>query len=485
MNYNNYIISLTTIPSRVNYIENTIKSLFEQTLKPTKIILNIPKKYNFRFDSSIDENIIREISKKYNNLLFINYIDKDYGPGTKLLGLIKSNLIEQYTNNTNNTNNTYIVLVDDDIFYKPYMIEYFDKYNKTCFDNKLDVASFAAYNHKNITIGQGVDGFFINVNKLNDFDNYYNIIKDCDYVNYHDDYYISYYFYIKQIPINFIKPPFNSDIYINTNISQVDGLLYIKDKYSRKNLNNKLNEILTSLNNENKFKNIKSIIVNNYIIDTNNCQVITTTLRDNIISNLRKENLINNFQKKYNFDINFIEGIKYKSWGKLEQFQATLIMLEEYEKSNYDYGIICQDDFFPIDNFLEELNKTIELLPSNWNCLHLCPGFLWGRKFRDKSKIGLLNYEYILEKNIFNFHDSGRFFINCNPEQYYNNNLWLGGPVAFIIKKTYISEFIKKYKDNFDNDDRSLVKILDENIFICRNPQLGYEEECGGTSLKH
>ena len=43
MNYNNYIISLTTIPSRVNYIENTIKSLFEQTLKPTKIILNIPK----------------------------------------------------------------------------------------------------------------------------------------------------------------------------------------------------------------------------------------------------------------------------------------------------------------------------------------------------------------------------------------------------------------------------------------------------------
>lgn len=255
-NYNNYIISLTTIPSRVNYIENTIKSLFEQTLKPTKIILNIPKKYNFRFDSSIDENIVKEISKKYDNLLLINYIDKDYGPGTKLLGLLKSNLIKEYINNTNNT---YIILVDDDILYKPYMIEYFHKYNKTYFDNNLDVASFCAYNYKNITIGQGADGFFINVNKLNDFDNYYNIIKDCDYVNYHDDYYISYYFYIKQIPINFIKPPFNSLIYINTNISQVDGLAYIKDKYSRKNLNNKLNEILTSLNNENKFKNIKLI----------------------------------------------------------------------------------------------------------------------------------------------------------------------------------------------------------------------------------
>ena len=157
MNYNNYIVSLTTIPSRINYIENTIKSLFEQTLKPTKIVLNIPKKYNFRFDSSIDENIIKEISKKYNNILFINYIDKDYGPGTKLLGLIKSNLLKEYINNTYRT---YIILFDDDIFYKPYMIEYFDKYNKISFDYNVHVASFAAYNHKNITIGQGVDGFF-------------------------------------------------------------------------------------------------------------------------------------------------------------------------------------------------------------------------------------------------------------------------------------------------------------------------------------
>ena len=42
---NNYIVSLTTIPTRINFIEKTIKSLVEQTLKPSKIILNIPKKY--------------------------------------------------------------------------------------------------------------------------------------------------------------------------------------------------------------------------------------------------------------------------------------------------------------------------------------------------------------------------------------------------------------------------------------------------------
>ena len=40
-NYSKYIISLTTIPSRINYIENTLNSLIEQTIKPEKIILNI------------------------------------------------------------------------------------------------------------------------------------------------------------------------------------------------------------------------------------------------------------------------------------------------------------------------------------------------------------------------------------------------------------------------------------------------------------
>ena len=89
-----------------------------------------------------------------------------------------------------------------------------------------------------------------------------------------------------------------------------------------------------------------------------------------------------------------------------------------------------------------------------------------------------------MDKTTFNYHKSGRFFIDCNPKEYYNHNLWLGGPVAFIIKHACITQFIHKYKQNFDHDDRTLVNILNNNTFICRNPQLGYEEECGGTSNK-
>lgn len=942
MVYNKYIISLTTIPSRINNIDNTIKSLLDQTLKPEKIILNIPNKYNLRFNLDIDKNIIDNILKKYNNeLLIVNYIDYDYGPGTKLLGLIKSNIIKlSYFNN----NNVYIVLVDDDHIYKSYMIEYFDNYNKKKFNNKLNVASFYCYNLDKIKIAQGADGFFIRYSLLDKFSNYYNIIKNYDYINYHDDYYISYYFYIRKIQIEYIEPPYNL-IYIENNNLNKDDLINITGKYNRNDINYNIHNILNLLYIEGKFNNIKNnniknnnitnsicyfysysnienvyslsfpiikkycnlhnysyefyhdnieyiykphwnkilygikllekkldveyfiwvdhdIIIKNfnikidelierynfknnnanfmmsedpiskinfntgivifknnndslnifkklidirnnltkylkfkkyhnhdfhkkgslqdtltfllyfsenpndllsvphkilqsfypagnqyqlgdfcghvagpqgdeliqymknlinmdtlnintnicssinyseytmvnnkhitqiqsfvryinenniegcivecgvwkggimmacmneqkkynqnrefYLYDTydgftepknekdllsdkikykeltdkglkwhkidlecvkknislcnydykkinyikgdvletlnyifpekisilrldtdwydltkkelnvlynkvshkgfviiddynnidtngnprgarvacneffeiikneiieleviktnsgldeqtipycfqrciktnkinsNNCIIITTTLTDNNISEMRKKNIIDNLQEKYNFDINFINGTKYKKWEKNEQFESTLNMLEKFKSlSNYEYGIICQDDFYPIDNFLEELNKTIELLPSNWECLHLCPGFLWGRKFRDKSKIGKLNPEYNMSINDYNYDISGRFFINIDSNKYINKNMWLGGPIAFIIKHSYISKFIIDYKNNYDNDDRTLTKILNNNTYICREPQLGYEEECGGTS---
>jgi len=39
-------VSLTTIPSRINHLNFTIDSLMNQSLSATKIILNIPIKYN-------------------------------------------------------------------------------------------------------------------------------------------------------------------------------------------------------------------------------------------------------------------------------------------------------------------------------------------------------------------------------------------------------------------------------------------------------
>ena len=248
MSSNKYIISLTTIPSRIDYIETTIKSLVEQTLKPEKIILNIPKKYNFRFESSIDEHIIKKTLNKYIDEIIINYIDEDYGPGTKLLGLIKSDIIKL------DLKDTYIVLVDDDVKYLPNMLEYFDNYNNKHHDNNLAVASFFCYNPYGFTIGQGVDGFFIKSNLLNKFEHYYDIIKNYDYINNNDDFFISYYFYLKQISIHRI--PKKKLYYTKIESSKINSLFEIKDKYNRHNLNKKINEIFKKLNKEGKFDDI-------------------------------------------------------------------------------------------------------------------------------------------------------------------------------------------------------------------------------------
>ena len=59
---------------------------------------------------------------------------------------------------------------------------------------------------------------------------------------------------------------------------------------------------------------------------------------------------------------------------------------------------------------------------------------------------------------------------------------WLGGPVAFLLRKSKIDNFLKKYKIDslITPDDKKLFLIMDKNCYVCKEPQLGYEEECGG-----
>jgi hypothetical protein len=221
------------------------------------------------------------------------------------------------------------------------------------------------------------------------------------------------------------------------------------------------------------------------MLDSSNTIVITTTLPNNSTSEKRRNNLFRRFFE-WKIPILFNHGIIDKMVSSHNiMFNIIKNAFETYKKINYEYAIICDDDFFPIDNFLEELNWTLDLLPENWRCLHLCPGYLWGRQFRDKSKIGMLNSEY----DLYNipFHDSGRFYINCDSKIYANNHFWLGGPIAMVVNKNNIdsllNNFILQYNNYNCNNDVVLTKILNENDYICRQPMLGFEEEEGGTTF--
>lgn len=220
------------------------------------------------------------------------------------------------------------------------------------------------------------------------------------------------------------------------------------------------------------------------MINKDNLIAISTTIFNNNVSNRRRNTLINNFNK-HNIRIILNNGLT--KFDKIHRcFNNNLKRLLVFKESNYDYGLICDDDFFPIDNFIYELNKTVALLPNDWNCLHLCPGFLWGRASRDKSKIGHLNPDSSI--NELSFHESGRFFNNCNNKLYYSIKCWLGGPEAFIIKKEGIDKFIMLFTEYFRRNrqitDVIMTCMLNDRTFICREPQLGYEEENGGSTLK-
>lgn len=221
-------------------------------------------------------------------------------------------------------------------------------------------------------------------------------------------------------------------------------------------------------------------------LNSNNIIIITTTLPNNPISEKRRNNLIKNFNK-YGISILFIQG--KKETNKLF-FEIMKKRIEVFIKTNYTYAVLCDDDFFPIDNFLEELNKNVDLLPNDWKCLHLCPGYLWGRNFRDKSKIGKLNPVYNMDGIKYN--KNGRFYIDCNPETYQQKKFWMGGPISMLINKNSAQELLHKFINDFKkdkiknkkNNDVILTRILDNKCFVCRQPQLGYEEECGKSSYK-
>jgi hypothetical protein len=178
-------------------------------------------------------------------------LDKDYGPGTKLLGLLNSSIINDY-----DISNTYIILVDDDVVYKHYMIEHFEK---SIISNNAEVASFFVnYDYYNLKIGQGVDGFLIKLSALNHFLLYYNLIKDFDYIHYHDDFYISYFFHLINKNIEYIQLD-QCVIYYTHSNTFVDALIDIKGQYSRENLQHNLFNILNDLNKNGDFDHLKKL----------------------------------------------------------------------------------------------------------------------------------------------------------------------------------------------------------------------------------
>ena len=186
------IISLTTIPSRIKYLEPVIESLLDQNIIPDMIYLNIPKKYK-RFNEEI---VIPDFIYKYQKLNIFQ-VDKDYGPATKFIGSLQNPEIK---------NNDLIVVTDDDIIKKSCWLEKLidcHQPNKVCgFVEKR--------------LGQGIIWGYLgylfkkSLFDVDDIINFYENVKDDCYLV--DDHWFTGYCHYRKIKIYNISISYNSVI---------------------------------------------------------------------------------------------------------------------------------------------------------------------------------------------------------------------------------------------------------------------------------
>ena len=222
------IISLTTIPSRINNIEPVLKSLLNQYLEPSYIYLNIPKNYN-RFNEPI---VIPDFIQKYDKVK-VNYIENDYGPATKFIGTLESNSIDP---------DDIIVITDDDIVKERHWLSGLLLYFKS--------NSVITYEEKNL--GKGIVwgylgyGFRKGLIDLTDLKKFYDNVKEkCFLV---DDHWLTAYITSKKFPVITVSIKNNKEIN-KQSIDSKDSLVNLEgneerwhvSEHCRKHIKDKLN----------------------------------------------------------------------------------------------------------------------------------------------------------------------------------------------------------------------------------------------------
>ena len=203
---------MSTIPSRVKNINAILENINNQTLKPNKIFLNVPLKYNRFRNEIISEKDLDDIRKENVEIIRCN----DYGPGTKIMGSVDK--VRNYD---------CVILLDDDHIYDKNICKIFLE------AFKKEPINYSFYLNKifNIKMGQCADGFLMNTKLLDSIEIFYEkYVKNNSNMFLDDDLWLAIYLQkekkssIKNL-INIFRDQVNKDIVYEQNInSKIDGL---------------------------------------------------------------------------------------------------------------------------------------------------------------------------------------------------------------------------------------------------------------------
>jgi hypothetical protein len=215
------VISLTTLPSRISKIRPCLESLLAGDVLPDKILLALPP-------TSIRENRRYSVPEFLKDRTFCGSIieivnaDRDWGPGTKLLGSLA--VIPQ---------ECYLVLADDDVRYRH---DFLAKLLTAQRQNHFSSFSFYTYRTEGLTVGQGCDGYsfwYPNLSGIERFAQDHVINTD---LFFHDDLWISFYLASKGISVRSLAPLLGAGLIYEIE-HQTNSLSHLGGRLAREQLN--------------------------------------------------------------------------------------------------------------------------------------------------------------------------------------------------------------------------------------------------------
>jgi len=115
-----FIASMTTIPERLHagLAERCIQSLLAQSRRPDLVLVNVPRESlkGMRYDDAK----ANELESLLPGVVVVNWVSRDWGPITKLLGALEYMEARPHLRSASATN-IWLMLADDDCSYRPWV----------------------------------------------------------------------------------------------------------------------------------------------------------------------------------------------------------------------------------------------------------------------------------------------------------------------------------------------------------------------------
>jgi hypothetical protein len=212
------IVGITSLPSRIGFVGPCLKALLAGSLIPNKILLSLPSR-------SIREGAAYELPdfltiENRSPIVQVVTTDRDWGPGTKLLGALP-----------HLPKPCYLVLADDDVIYRPTFLE-----NLVRAQAGDHTASFSYHVYKwgGLNIGQGCDGFSFWSPNLAAVESFARTCVEGTNLMYHDDLWISFYLASRRIairPVDYVGRELAYE-----KLHEINALSHLKGEMARRRL---------------------------------------------------------------------------------------------------------------------------------------------------------------------------------------------------------------------------------------------------------